>query len=796
MKPAKVIRPKRSPAPRGWLVAPGLLLLAGAALIQYLGPSVTATGGRFVIPLSNGFFYFSPWLVLVGVPAGILLLGLLFRDTRRFVLAPWRNSNTRWLLLLLVLTFGFTLFPWGYPNTYGPDTGFSLISYLVLSSAGLVLVLAGAWGWLGRLDDPARRVFDMLMRLDRRVLLLVTFAFVLLVANIVSLLRFEHLAHVPDSISQLFQARIFAAGKLYLDSPRFPDFFDYTHVINNGQWYSQYLFLHSLFLAPFVKLGIPWLLNPLLGALTPPAVYFLGRELYDERTGRFACLLTAVSPFLLNMSAEYMNHSSALLFVVLFSLFFFRTLRLGRWYEAGAACLFLGLALNIRPFTAVAVALPFAVFLYVTERDPRGAFRRFLPGVLVLGLLASLILLYNWLTNGDPFRLGYVVKWGPGHEIGFGKSGWGAQHTPFRGLVNTGNNLNGLNKNLFEWPVPALLPLFALLFSGRADRRDWLLFVGFVSLVVAYFFYWYQDLSFGPRFLFGALGFLVLLTVRGIEAMPAFLKRMFRANLPGETWPRFLGRALPAVLLLPVLVSIPPLYTQKYKNYFGFDATTLRKARQEGLKNALVFCYHLGPGFSTNSLDLDGDVVYAKNFGLLNSALTISYPDRECFYANKDTLRPLAGIAFPESRLKRALEEMARFIAAELPEDCRTVIWPFSDIPPPEWARRGAALASVNLIDFRQLSREIFSGEKELDEYLPATACWMLDDGREHLRIFAFMSDLQNYIADRYKFTLLHVTVEGTAAVYDIRPATGAEALVSTQRGAAPSSSRNRLGLI
>jgi hypothetical protein len=767
-------------------VAPGLLLLAVAAVVQYLGPTVTATGGRFVIPLSNGFFYFSPWLVLVGVPAGVLLLGLFYRDTRRLILAPWRSPNTRWLLIVLALTFGFTMFPWGYSNTYGPDTGFSLVSYLVLSSAGLTLVLVGAWGWLRFLDGPTRRVYDLLMRLDRRIVLLVSFAFVLLAANIVSLLRFDHLAHVPDSISQLFQARIFAAGKLYLDSPRFADFFDYTHIINNGRWYSQYLYLHSLLLVPFIKLGIPWLLNPLLGALTPPAVYFLGRELYDERTGRFACLLTAVSPFLVNMSAEYMNHSSTLLFVVLFVLFFFRARRLGRWYEAAAACFFLGLALNVRPFTAVAVALPLVVFLYVTERDPGSAIRRFLPGFLILGLLASLILLYNWLTNGDPFRLGYVVKWGPGHEVGFGKSGWGAQHTPFRGLVNTGNNINGLNKNLFEWPVPALLPLFALLFSGRADRRDWLLFAGLASLVAAYFFYWYQDLSFGPRFLFGALGFLVLLTIRGIETMPVLLRKLFRAKLPAETWSRFLARALPAVLLLPAVVSIPPLYTQKYKNYFGFDATTLRIVRQQGLKNALVFCYHLGPGFSRNSLNLDGDVVYAKNFGLLNSALTIAYPDRKCFYANRDTLRPLTGIGFPESRLKRAMEEMARFIATELPDDCRTVIWPFGDIPPPGWAYRGAKLASVDLIDYRQLSREIFSGQKELDEYLPAAACWMLDDGREHLRIFAFMSDLQNYIADRYKFTLLHVAVEGTAAVYDVRNATGNEALVSSQLGAAP----------
>jgi hypothetical protein len=37
------------------------------------------------------------------------------------------------------------------------------------------------------------------------------------------------------------------------------------------------------------------------------------------------------------------------------------------------------------------------------------------------------------------------------------------------------------------------------------------------------------------------------------------------------------------------------------------------------------------------------------------------------------------------------------------------------------------------------------------------------------------MDDLQSYIADQYKFTLLYVNEDGTAAFYDIRRVTGDE---------------------
>jgi hypothetical protein len=82
---------------------------------------------------------------------------------------------------------------------------------------------------------------------------------------------------------------------------------------------------------------------------------------------------------------------------------------------------------------------------------------------------------------------------------------------------------------------------------------------------------------------------------------------------------------------------------------------------------------------------------------------------------------------------------------------------------------------SGKLVDYRELSRELFSERHKLDDYLPALAGWLLNDGREHLRLFGYMDDLQSYIADDYKFTLVYVNADRTAAFYDIRRATGKE---------------------
>jgi hypothetical protein len=788
-----------SPAMRWVLTIGGLLLMAVAGLSNWSGELLFTGHWRVFVRFPGmprqQYFFLPMWWVTFGVPAAMFGLAWLSSAFRRAVRVPWRNPRFGVPLAAAVLLLGVTMLPWEMRSTPIHECGSGLTFYLFFAGAGLVLFLAGFYRYLRFLDRPLERAYAWVMGMERRWFVVLLFGVTFVVTNLISLFVFEHMAHIQDSISQLFQARIFATGRLFLDSPKFPDFFDYTHVINNGRWYSQYPFLHSLLLVPGVVAGIPWIINPLLGALAVPVIYLLGRELYGERTGRMAGVLACITPFIFNMSAEYMNGASTMLFATLFVLFFFRTLRLGQWRDVVLGGLFLGLAANVRPYTAMAVAVGFAVYgLLRMVREPR----RFVPRLLVMagviGAVASLVLVYNWLTNGHPLTFGYVVKWGPGHELGFGRSGWGAQHTPLRGLVNTGNDMNVLNRYLFEWPIPALAGIAVLLAAGMRRVKDRLLLFWFLSLSGAYFFYWFHNICFGPRFVYESVAALVILSVRGAEELGPLLRRTFQFDVPDRSAFRFVGRVWVILTVVMILAGLGPLF-RRYHTYAGVDARVVRNVERAGLSNALVFCQHLGHGFSANSLALDGDVVYAKDFGVLNPALTIAYPDRSCFYANKDTLRPLESVKYRGSRLERALLEMGEFLDDSLTASYRTVIWPFRDIPtgvarldarPGGGPGRNAENPGPEVTDFRVVSRSIFTSSRELREHLPALACWIVGDDREHLRIFSFMDDLQNFIAGEFKFTLLMVTSDGTAVVYDISEASGEEMMVPDQPTAVP----------
>ncbi|MGQ9678310.1 MAG: glycosyltransferase family 39 protein [bacterium] len=754
----------------------GLSFLVLAALTNYTSNYLLAN--RWVI---NGkstvffrlpgmppdeFFYFPLSWQLLGLFGILLLFGFTFRSFRTALYHPFRSKKTALPFIFTLVFLIFTLYPWDFITAKQNETGAQLMFYLSLSTAGFIFLLSAFYSPLAHFEKPLKTVLNWLFNIKPRLFLILTAGFLFLVSNLVSYFVFEHLPHIQDSISQLFQARIFAQGKIHLPSPQFPDFFDYTHIINNGNWYSQYPWLHSFLLMLFVFLGIPWLLNPLLGALFILVLYHLGKELYDETTARIAVLLASFSPFIFNMSAEYMNHPSALLFATLFILFYFRTVHNKRPLQnALLAGISLGAVANIRPYTALAIAIPFAFYaLMLILRHPRRLLIRFLSLALAAGAVTSLLFLYNYLTNGHPLIFGYVVKWGPGHEIGFGHSGWGPPHTPYQGLLNLGNNFNLINKFLFESPWPALVLLLIPFAAGTRNRYDILLFAGFLALPLAYFFYWFHNVCFGPRFLYESSACLFLLGARGVKEIPRLLKNTFGLNpVPSHT--QFLFRAALLSILFTTTIALPPLF-KLYHTYGGVSALVHKTVQKARLNNALIFCDHFGNGFSYNRLDLQGPVVYAKDYGYLNAALTLAYPNRQYYFAKGDTILPLTDIQFENSLLKQTLDDFSTTLTdTTICHRYKTVLWPFADIQPlPETSQ-----LNIEVIDYRTISREIFSQRHTIDDYTPILAFWLFDDPREHLALFSTMDEAEHTIAAGLKFTLRRFTRNNLGAVYDIR---------------------------
>ena len=92
-----------------------------------------------------------------------------------------------------------------------------------------------------------------------------------------------------DDYSYLYQAKLFASDKLYAEDPLYDrdlPFYDClaTYCFRDDQRhrFSQYPPGWPALLAVGVKLGVPWLVNPLLGAL----LVFLMLEYVEQRMGK------------------------------------------------------------------------------------------------------------------------------------------------------------------------------------------------------------------------------------------------------------------------------------------------------------------------------------------------------------------------------------------------------------------------------------------------------------------------------------------------------------------------------
>ncbi len=540
--------------------------------------------------------------------------------------------------------FFATLLPLGFSGTnYGQKALLIAVALPLLSLA----VFAFVRFFLAPVADSA--AFRAAYRLGRRFVFttpqpafLAAIACLFAVVSLsIGYSQFRWTPFVEDSIAQSIHAWIFTQGALTLPAFPLPEFIKSWHLGNaGGKFYSQYPPGHSVLLALGQLVHAPWLVNPLLGAATCVAIFFLAKETHGARIARVAALLALASPMMLNMSAEFMNGATALLFATLFALFFVRSIRTHALADALLAGACIGYCFLTRPYTAMAFAFPFALYLACGLRWRTA-------GAMALGFLplALACLWFNAQTTGNPFTFGYetidfpsegfLVRPGfglihPDYAVHFNRT----EHTLLVGLKHMFNDLNGMQFFLFRWPVPSLLFVAAaFMLPARRARWNGLLLAVAGAMVAANIFYFIQQYCFGVRYLYETSGVLIILTAYGIARAPL----LWRVAAHSQLGAGALRRRVALLVALCMLAAIPLSSRAVDKVMDGCMANApspVLTLLSSGLKNAVVFIppEQYEPYALFNPPSAERDIIAVRDLGEeKNRELLALFPGRDVY---------------------------------------------------------------------------------------------------------------------------------------------------------------------
>jgi len=462
-----------------------------------------------------------------------------------------------------------------------------------------------------------------------------------------------------DSVGQYVQGKFIAAGELYGTTPPLRRFFPAPMMVDDGKWYAQYQPLHVMLLGLGHFLDAPWLVNPVEGALTLVAIYFLTRRIFDEATARIAVLLTLGCSFMIFMSAEFMNHATALLFTTLMALCYVEMLEALPFNRKAAYSWALGAGLSVgavfltRPLTAIGVGLPFAIHAVILLRRD---WRHYLTPFLIMGMAGFTCLLFDLWYNQQTTGAYFIFPTGKYHG-GSNTSAMGIKGSvsAIYALTKMQNEWMRLSRQLFEWVVPStfFVVLFCLLPIRNIYAR---LLLGMVaSHTIVNLANQYPSGAFGPRYMYEVTSALIILSAAGIMRIP-FLLETLRMPLPDRATLHGII-ALPIVLLFIISFAFAwPQTTWRFThNFFNNHPERYYSLLEKAEKPALIF---VGRGKNTdekyksvsftNPPSDDAPVIFAIDRGdELDRYLVARYPGRHNYVEYDNALLPLDSAAKP-----------------------------------------------------------------------------------------------------------------------------------------------------
>jgi hypothetical protein len=344
---------------------------------------------------------------------------------------------------------------------------------------------------------------------------LIVSAVFLIEALIVYFLVAQRYPISADDYSYLYQAKLFAHGKLWAEddlyNPSLP-FYDCLETFclrdDQGHRFSKYAPGWPAILAAGTKLHVPWLVDPLLGSILVFLMLDYAHRRLGKEQAKIVALLVTLCFFLCYYAASARAHIATALFV--FAAFLFYDLAKARpdyakhWLFAAGALL--GCSSLIRYVDWIPLAIWIGISLL---REKRLAdIIVFVTGFI---LVASGNLLYDAVLSGNPLKVPSAI-----HRTSLISDR--LVISPI-GFSKTAVRLESL---LWVFPPAILLLIFSRWWRRSANAK---MFVALLLMIIAtYFFYPASAGGPGPRYLLAYFPFLILTT--------AYLLQQLHSNSP------------------------------------------------------------------------------------------------------------------------------------------------------------------------------------------------------------------------------------------------------------------------
>jgi hypothetical protein len=339
----------------------------------------------------------------------------------------------------------------------------------------------------------------------------------------ISINIFEGIPHLEDEYAYIWQAQVISKGELTVPSPPEHKSFLVPFVVDyQGERFGKYPIGWPAALSLGERVGLRWLVNPLLAGLSVWLTYRLGSKVLGNTIGILAAVLTLSSPFFLMNSGMLLSHPWGLVLSLALAISWLEATSqcnsVPGWLPTLTASLTLGALAFSRPYTALGVAIPFGIHgVMLLFRGTPIIRKRIIVIGIIVGLVGSLHLLWQYVVTGDPLRNTYTLWW-EYDRIGFGPGVGVTQqgHNLRLAWQNLKHSLNAGYSDLFGWLKVSWIFLPFGLWAMRKRSKVWLIASVFPTLLILYMGYWIGAWILGPRYYYEGLFSLTILTAAGI----------------------------------------------------------------------------------------------------------------------------------------------------------------------------------------------------------------------------------------------------------------------------------------